>query len=223
MLWKDNFRNIVRYSPTQALNFAFKNYFQNQLAKKGSSTHKFAKNVAAGSIAGSISLVFLYPLDFARNMLCRRREKFNGLRNIFEKTLKSDGLSGLYRGFGISLLSIAIYRGLYFGLYDSAKPSLPSSVRNNFFVNFMLGWATTTCSGICSYPIDTIRRRMMMVPNEKYHSSIQCAADILENEGMRSFFRGAGANSSRGIAGGACLALFDQLHRQLFDGGIMQV
>ena len=37
------------------------------------------------------------------------------------KIFKSDGIIGLYRGFGISVIGIFIYRAFYFGLYDMGK------------------------------------------------------------------------------------------------------
>ena len=37
------------------------------------------------------------------------------------KIFKSDGFLGLYRGFGVSVLGIMVYRGVYFGTYDTAK------------------------------------------------------------------------------------------------------
>ena len=43
---------------------------------------------------------------------------------MYVKTLKSDGIQGLYRGFTISAVGIFIYRGMYFGLYDTLKPLL---------------------------------------------------------------------------------------------------
>ena len=48
--------------------------------------------------------------------------QFNGLIDVYVKTLKSDGIQGLYRGFTISCVGIFIYRGMYFGLYDTLKP-----------------------------------------------------------------------------------------------------
>jgi solute carrier family 25 (adenine nucleotide translocator) protein 4/5/6/31 len=80
-------------------------------------------------------------------------------------------------------------------------------------VNFLLGWSVTIGAGLASYPIDTVRRRMMMTSGEavKYSGSIHCAKVILEKEGMKSFFKGAGANILRGVAGAGVLALYDQL------------
>ena len=43
---------------------------------------------------------------------------------MWRKTWRSDGVSGIYRGFGVSVTGIFIYRGLFFGLYDFFKPIL---------------------------------------------------------------------------------------------------
>lgn len=93
--------------------------------------------------------------------------QFNGLVDVYRKTLASDGIAGLYRGFGPSVLGIVVYRGLYFGMYDSIKPVLlVGPLEGNFLASFMLGWGVTTGAGIASYPLDTIRRRMMMTSGE---------------------------------------------------------
>merc|ERR1711897_91621 len=104
--------------------------------------------------------------DYARTRLANDAKgkggerQFNGLVDVYVKTLKSDGIQGLYRGFVISAVGIFIYRGLYFGLYDSVKPLLGEDP--SFLFRFMLGYSVTVSAGLASYPIDTIRRRMMM-------------------------------------------------------------
>jgi solute carrier family 25 (adenine nucleotide translocator) protein 4/5/6/31 len=40
------------------------------------------------------------------------------------KTYAADGIKGLYRGLFVALGSIFIYRGLYFGIYDTGKEIL---------------------------------------------------------------------------------------------------
>jgi len=139
--------------------------------------------------------------------------QFNGLLDVYKKTYASDGIAGLYRGFVISAVGIIIYRGLYFGLYDSIKPLLPQEYKNNFTVTFALGWIVTTTAGLASYPIDTIRRRMMMTSGEavKYKSSLHCGAQIVRQEGVSSLFKGAGANILRAIAGAGALSGYDKL------------
>merc|ERR1711907_855620 len=172
-------------------------------------------------MGGACSLFFVYSLDYARTRLANDAKgkgggerQFNGLIDVYRKTIASDGVQGLYRGFVISCVGIIVYRGCYFGFYDSTKPMLlTGSMADNFFLNFCLGYAVTVAAGLASYPLDTIRRRMMMTSGEavKYSSSLQCARVIMANEGMKSFFKGAGANILRGVAGAGVLAGFDKL------------
>merc|ERR1712042_417232 len=117
--WRGNLANVIRYFPTQALNFAFKDkYKQIFLAgvdKKTQFWRFFAGNLASGGAAGATSLCFVYPLDFARTRLAADIGKgtadreFTGLGNCLMKVFKSDGPIGLYRGFFVSVQGIIIY------------------------------------------------------------------------------------------------------------------
>lgn len=79
-------------------------------------------------------------------------------------------------------------------------------------MSFALGYVVTISAGLVSYPIDTIRRRMMMTSGQqvKYKGSIDCTVQILKNEGFMSLMKGAGANILRGVAGAGVLAGFDK-------------
>merc|ERR1712187_598521 len=178
---------------------------------------KLGKNVAAGGLAGAMSLLFVYSLDYARTRLANDTKsskkggerQFNGLVDVYKKTLASDGIAGLYRGFCISCVGIVVYRGFYFGLYDTISPLMGDDA--SFIFKFCLGYAVTVSAGLLSYPIDTIRRRMMMTSGAavKYNGSIDCTMQILKNDGFLSLFKGAGANILRGMAGAGVLAGFD--------------
>ncbi|RMZ84144.1 hypothetical protein DV738_g530, partial [Chaetothyriales sp. CBS 135597] len=229
-LWRGNTANVIRYFPTQALNFAFRDTYK-QLFAFNKERDGYAKwmvgNLASGGAAGATSLLFVYSLDYARTRLANDAKsakkggerQFNGLVDVYRKTIASDGIAGLYRGFGPSVLGIVVYRGLYFGMYDSIKPVLlVGPLEGNFLASFLLGWAVTTGAGIASYPLDTIRRRMMMTSGEavKYKSSLDAARQIFAAEGVRSFFKGAGANILRGVAGAGVLSIYDQVQLLLF-------
>jgi len=216
--WRGNLANVLRYFPTQALNFAFKGQIKNLFAvsKDANPALKFATNIASGGFAGSLSLGFVYSLDFARTRLANDakgkdgKRQFNGLLDVYKKTLSTDGISGLYRGFTISCVGIFIYRGLYFGLYDTAKPLFLGD-QSSFLLSFLLGWVVTVVSGLASYPIDTVRRRMMMTSGTGVHykSSLDCGLQVIRNEGFMSLMKGAGANVLRGVAGAGVLSGFD--------------
>ncbi|KAL4974430.1 mitochondrial carrier domain-containing protein [Aspergillus desertorum] len=229
-LWRGNTANVIRYFPTQALNFAFRDTYKSMFAYK-KDRDGYAKwmagNLASGGMAGATSLLFVYSLDYARTRLANDAKstkgggerQFNGLIDVYKKTLASDGIVGLYRGFGPSVLGIVVYRGLYFGMYDSLKPVLlTGSLEGSFLVSFLLGWGVTTGAGIASYPLDTVRRRMMMTSGEavKYSSSFDAFRQIIAREGVKSLFKGAGANILRGVAGAGVLSIYDQVQLILF-------
>ncbi|KAG0322265.1 ADP/ATP carrier protein [Dissophora globulifera] len=221
-LWRGNTANVIRYFPTQALNFAFKDYFKAMFNfNKNENYGKwFAGNIASGGAAGACSLLFVYSLDYARTRLANDAKgkgggarQFNGLIDVYRKTIATDGVAGLYRGFALSAFGIVIYRGLYFGLYDSIKPVLPGSLQGSFIASFILGFGVTNLAGLASYPVDTVRRRMMMTSGEavKYKSSFDAFQQIVSKEGYKSLFKGAGANVLRAIAGAGVLSGYDQL------------
>jgi len=222
---------VLRYFPTQALNFAFKDAIKAAFSvpKDANNAYKFGMNILSGGMAGTMSLLFVYSLDFARTRLANDAKgkggerQFNGLIDVYTKTLKSDGIQGLYRGFVISAVGIFIYRGMYFGLFDTLKPLLLGD-NPNVTLSFLLGWGVTITAGLMSYPIDTIRRRMMMTSGGavKYKGSIDCGVQILKNEGFMSLMKGAGANILRGVAGAGVLAGFDKFQQMYINWRLSQ-
>ena len=134
--WRGNLANVIRYFPTQALNFAFKDkykqIFLGGVDKRTQFWRYFAGNLASGGAAGATSLCFVYPLDFARTRLAAdvgksgSEREFKGLGDCLVKITKSDGIRGLYQGFNVSVQGIIIYRAAYFGIYDTAKGERPA-------------------------------------------------------------------------------------------------
>ncbi|KAF5301779.1 hypothetical protein FQR65_LT08762 [Abscondita terminalis] len=202
--WRGNLANVIRYFPTQALNFAFKDIYQKMFLEGIDKKKQFFKylmgNLASGGAAGATSLCFVYPLDYARTRLAAdvgggKDRIYTGLMDCLVKTMKFDGLIGLYRGFVVSVQGIIIYRATYFGCFDTAK-------------------AVTTFTGVTSYPFDTVRRRMMMQSGQKetlYKNTADCWIKIYKQEGAIAFFRGSLSNIIRGMGGALVLVLYDEL------------
>lgn len=95
-LWRGNLANIIRYFPTQALNFAFKDKYKKIFVRhdpKKDFWKFFAGNLASGGAAGATSLAFVYPLDFARTRLAadvgsKTTRQFTGLGNCISTIYK---------------------------------------------------------------------------------------------------------------------------------------
>lgn len=221
-LWRGNFTNVLRYFPTQALNFAFKERYKKFFRSTDPEAgfwRQFAGNLLAGGAAGATSLSVVYPLDFARTRLAADTaevKEFSGLGDCLSKIVKSDGVLGLYRGFGVSVLGIFFYRASYFGLYDTAKGYMGSNV----LLKFLVANCVTTVSGLVAYPLDTVRRRMMMQSGKSgadimYTGSLDCFVKVLKAEGPAGFYKGSLSNVFRGIGASLVLVLYDEMQKMV--------
>ena len=222
---------MLRYFPTQAFNFAFKDGIKSLFPKykaKENFGMFFLTNLASGGLAGAGSLCFVYPLDYARTRLASdvgKGKEFNGLFDCLQKTVASGGPAALYNGFGVSVMGIIPYRGVYFGLFDTINELNPFRESDNTIMRLASTFAgaqvTAISAGYASYPFDTVRRRLQMQSNKPkeewiYEGTLDCFQKIAANEGMGAFFKGAGANALRTVGSALVLVLYGEI-KKAFD------
>lgn len=225
--WRGNLTNIIRYFPTQAFNFAFKDSIKAMFPKADKKT-EFGKffmiNMASGGLAGAGSLMIVYPLDYARTRLASDvgtgKRQFNGLIDCLSKTVKSSGVGGLYNGVGVSVVGIIPYRGVYFGLFDTLSGYNPFQKDENPVFRasskFVCAQTSAICAGYASYPFDTVRRRLQMQSEKAkedwvYSGTMDCFKKIMRDEGTAALFKGAGANALRTVGAALVLVLYSEI------------
>jgi len=222
--WRGNAVNILRYFPTQAFNFAFKDTIKGFFPKQKGFGGKLAVNVAAGGLAGAGSLCIVYPLDYARTRLASDvgagKRQFNGLSDCLMKTMKGPaGVMGLYNGFGVSVVGIVPFRGTYFGVNDTLVAYNPyQKERSLLGLASKFGCAQTAalCAAFASYPFDTVRRRLQMQSEKAkedwvYKGTADCFAKIMKDEGTAALFKGAGANALRTVGSALVLVMYGEI------------
>jgi len=224
--WRGNLVNVIRYFPTQAFNFAFKDTIKAMFPKYNSKTEFwkfFATNMASGGLAGAGSLTIVYPLDYARTRLASDvgsgNPQFSGLGDCLMKTIKGGGFFSMYNGFGVSVVGIIAYRGPYFGVYDTLKALNPFKNEKGFiglFSKFCIAQFTAILAGFISYPFDTVRRRLQMQSDKPkdqwlYKGTVDCAVKIVKDEGMGAMFKGFAANVLRTLGGALVLVGYDEI------------
>jgi len=228
--WRGNTVNVIRYFPTQAFNFAFKDTIKALFPKYNSKTEFwkfFAANMASGGLAGAGSLTIVYPLDYARTRLASDvgsgNPQFEGLADCLMKTMKTGGFFSMYAGFGVSVVGIVAYRGPYFGVFDTLKEINPWKKDKGIIglvSKFAIAQATAIIAGFISYPFDTVRRRLQMQaekPKEQwlYSGTLDCAVKIVKDEGMGAMFKGFAANVLRTLGGALVLVGYDEIKRMI--------
>jgi solute carrier family 25 (adenine nucleotide translocator) protein 4/5/6/31 len=227
-LWRGNTANVIRYFPTQAFNFAFKDTYKILFNTKGVDKNKeklkfLGLNIASGGFAGATTGFIVYPIDMARTRLAAdvgtgANRQYKGLIDCTRSIAKSDGVKGLYRGFTISAVGYFIYRGLYFGFYDTAIAIAGKDL--NLFYKWVIAQTVVTLSTFCSYPIDTVRRRLMMQAGRKgadimYTGTIDCTKKVIAKEGFRALFKGAWSNTLRGVGAALVLVGYDEVKKYI--------
>jgi len=225
--WRGNLTNCIRYFPTQAFNFAFKDTIK-ALFPKANPKKEFAKffaiNMASGGLAGAGSLCIVYPLDYARTRLASDvgsgEKQFNGLLDCIKKTAAGPaGVMSLYNGFTISVIGIIPFRGTYFGVNDTLNGINPYQKESGFVglaSKFACAQTAALCAAYASYPFDTVRRRLQMQSEKPqsewlYKGTMDCFAKIMKDEGTSAMFKGAGANALRTVGSALVLVLYGEI------------
>lgn len=181
------------------------------------------------------SITFLYPLGFLRTRLAadignaskQERVYPNGMRDVTRSIWRSDGFKGFYKGYGIALASVTVYRVVYLGGYDFLKSEIhvnngDGGVPPTIGQKFLAAQSVSMAASISYYPLDSVRRRMMMeagkLDHERmYSNSIHCFQRILKEEGLRGFYLGIGADLVRSVGAALVLVSYDEIKRLMND------
>lgn len=248
--WRGNTPNVVRVAGTAAVNFYALTYYKELLHSRLPSKHHYDRrsrhvwiSFLAGGLAGATSTTLLYPVEFVRTRLAMDISKkkntpttanqvnrlyYTGSMDVVKRILASDGVLGLYSGYGIALVGGVVYRVLYLGGYDALKHeavywkqhhptegSTSSHHHLTFTERFFLAQAISLTAGTATYPLDTVRRRLMMqsgkMSGQRLYTggTFDCFATIWRDEGIKGFYRGIGPNLVRSLGNALLLVGYD--------------
>ncbi|PVU87046.1 hypothetical protein BB560_006558, partial [Smittium megazygosporum] len=88
----------------------------------------------------------------------------------------------------------------------------------NFFAAWLLAQTVTVVAGLISYPLDTIRRRLMMQSGRGeilYTGPIDAFKKLYKESGSKVFFHGGFSNIIRGTGGALVLVIYDEVQAWL--------
>eukprot|EP00536_Pseudo-nitzschia_multiseries_P004860 jgi/Psemu1/189112/e_gw1.85.148.1 len=244
--WRGNTPNVLRQSGASALNFMLMDWYKAAMApllaatlalsrSESRSESRIASSFLSGGLAGGTTTTVLYPVEFLRTRLAldvgSPRSYPGGMRDVLRQIWTTDGMRGLYQGYGIALAGVVVYRALHLGGYDACKTEVlhrrrgSSSNNNNNNTNgtdatitmgerFAIAQVVSTVAGTICYPIDSVRRRLMMQAGQPptartYTNARDAFGTIWRTEGARGFYLGLGPNIVRSIAGALLLVSYD--------------
>ena len=190
-LWKGNGVNCMRVFPQYAINYTL---YRNVLTHM-TFENKFHNIFASSFIAGSMSMLCIYPLETSRTFLSLQSNK-NQYKNFLD-IIKKVPFKNLYGGSMMSVMGFAPWNAISLTTFNIYKDLLHKhyEVKNpNLMKLFCGGFAGMTAISI-TYPTDLIRRRLQLqhfgcdsVPD--YNGIIDCAKKVVKSEGLIGLYRG---------------------------------
>jgi len=160
---------------------------------------------------------------------------YRGPLDVLLKTARSEGLTGLYRGFGAVVVGGTPGTVLYLTSYDLAKQRLiqqftkdeghSSSLPNNggnlwrdFAIHFSSGMFAEAVACIVYVPVDVIKERLQVqhaTDELAYKGSWDAIKTIGRTEGIPALYKGYGATL---LSFGSYSGLFFLLYEQMVAG-----
>lgn len=212
-LYKGNGANVLRVVPVYALKFMFTDAFRD-IVREGDEPLSFSRLIVSGTLAGLFQTCVTYPLETVRTRLTLGSGlgvQYNGIIDVFRTTIRTEGVSGLYKGIGPTILTGSPYVGLQMTFYELFKRNMPENQSNTGMMNqagkLLCGAVAGLLAQTLTYPGDTVRRRMqtngMNGEAKIYQNSIDCTLKIVRNEGWKALFNGLTANVVRCLPGAA--------------------
>lgn len=130
-LWKGSVPGILLWAPYNSVQFASLEAMKDACQSMGYDKNSSRVSSVAGTMAGITATVVTFPMDTLRTVLAAQGEPkiyknvVDGVCGIINK----NGLRGLYAGLGATLIEVAPFSAVEFGVYSACRKTsitLPS-------------------------------------------------------------------------------------------------
>ncbi|CAM8949368.1 unnamed protein product [Rhodiola kirilowii] len=151
----------------------------------------FWQFMVAGSIAGSIEHMAMFPVDTVKTQMQALGTcpiKSVSIREALRSIMKTEGAKGLYRGIGAMGLGAGPAHAVYFSVYETSKRFLSrGGDLNNSAAHAASGVMATVASDAVFTPMDLVKQRLQL-SSSPYKGVGDCVRRVLKEEGFRAFY-----------------------------------
>jgi len=224
--WRGNLVNCLRYAPQQGSALAFNDMINAMFPNYDSKTQLWQSvfsKLASGGLAGAAANTICYPFDFARTRLAsdlsKGQGKFKGITDCIVSTVKSQGITGLYTGWSVTVAGAFVYRAGQLGFFKQIQDMNPYAKDKGTLGAVSSFAAVTIARSVVmpfNYPFDTVRRRMMLesekpVAERRYKGSFDCFRQVMAKEGTKGMYKGMIPELFRGVGGSLVVVIYDRI------------
>lgn len=135
--------------------------------KKAEKKNKGPVELLLGGASSMMACFVTHPLDLLKVRLqmisVKAGERPPGLFSVAGTVVRTQGVSGLYKGLSAALMRQATYSTTRFGVYDAIKDRLEQGGRKlNTLEKFGSAMFAGACGGVAGNPMDVANVRMQV-------------------------------------------------------------
>ncbi|KAH6826293.1 Mitochondrial substrate carrier family protein [Perilla frutescens var. hirtella] len=188
-----------------------------------------AANAAAGVSAAAAAQLVWNPIDVVSQRLMVQdslslssRRRYSGGVDAFAKIVCENGVRGLYRGFGVSILTHAPSNGAWWASYSVVYRAIWDGIGGGggrggeVAVQGMSAAVASGVSALVTMPLDTIKTRTQVMEGGESESGgmIRVARDMVKEGGFGACYRGFGPRwASMSVSATAMITTYEFLKR----------
>ncbi|PIA57691.1 hypothetical protein AQUCO_00600427v1 [Aquilegia coerulea] len=177
--------------------------------KLSEATKAAIANGIAGMTSSLLAQAVFVPIDVVSQKLMVQgysgHAKYNGGLDVARKILKTDGVRGLYRGFGLSVMTYAPSSAVWWATYGSSQRVIwrllgPDTEEKEpvfgpwtvVLVQASGGIAAGAMASCITTPLDTIKTRLQVMGHDKRETARQVVKKLIVDDGWKGLYRGLG-------------------------------
>ncbi|KAL1563188.1 solute carrier family 25 member 44 isoform X2 [Salvia divinorum] len=162
-------------------------------------------NGVAGMMASFCSQAVFVPVDVVSQRLMVQgysgHATYTGGLDVVRKVVKSDGIRGLYRGFGLSVLTYSPSSAVWWATYGASQRVIwrllgdgnaAPSEGKIVLVQAAGGISAGATASFVTTPLDTIKTRLQVTGHEKRPTTKQVVRSLIADDGWIGLYRGLG-------------------------------
>lgn len=194
-LWSGLSPTLVLAVPTTMIYFTTYEQLKAKFVKSSSNPAKYATiiSLTSGGLARMVAVAVVSPVELIRTKMQAQKMPLIEVRKAVKITLKAEGVIGLWKGVGATLLRDVPFSSVYFPLYEYLRPrDTHLDYWNHFSHIFLASLVSGSIAGTVTMPADVIKTRFQLELGETgiRMTSKQVIEEILSNHGRRGFFMG---------------------------------
>ncbi|MGH0126999.1 UNVERIFIED_CONTAM: hypothetical protein FKN15_071422 [Acipenser sinensis] len=219
-LYRGLLPQLVGVAPEKAIKLTVNDFVRDKFSKKDGSIPLFAE-VMAGGCAGGSQVIFTNPLEIVKIRLQVAGEITTGPRVSALNVVRDLGFFGLYKGAKACFLRDIPFSAIYFPVYAHTKTQLTDEHGRLGALQLLTAGAIAGVPAASLVtPADVIKTRLQVAARAgqtTYSGVIDCFRKILQEEGFRALWKGAGARVFRSSPQfGVTLVTYELLQRWLY-------